>query len=118
MAMQWIVRHGAMRFLGEFDPDGGTYARTAEGLGRTARRPAAGRRWRSGETPWLERPPGRPAARLHAERPTPENGPRPVEDFRSLAPAEVLPALRAGRVRGVPAGAAAGRRAGVDAKGP
>ncbi len=37
MAMQWIVRHGAMRFLGEFDPDGGTYARTAEVVVRTER---------------------------------------------------------------------------------
>ena len=37
---------------------------------------------------------------------------RPVEDLRPLRPAEVLPAVRAGRVRGVPEGAAAGRHAG------
>src|SRR5262249_61300386 len=27
MAANWIVRHGAMRFLGEFDPGDGAYAR-------------------------------------------------------------------------------------------
>jgi cell fate regulator YaaT (PSP1 superfamily) len=37
MASAWIVRHGAMRFLGEFDPDGGTYARGQEVVVRTER---------------------------------------------------------------------------------
>src|SRR4051812_7764414 len=33
----WIVRHGAMRFLGEFDPEGGNYARGDEVVVRTDR---------------------------------------------------------------------------------
>jgi cell fate regulator YaaT (PSP1 superfamily) len=33
----WIVRHGAMRLLGEFDPEGGTYARGDEVVVRTDR---------------------------------------------------------------------------------
>jgi cell fate regulator YaaT (PSP1 superfamily) len=37
MASSWIVRHGAMRFLGEFDPDSGTYARGQEVVVRTER---------------------------------------------------------------------------------
>jgi cell fate regulator YaaT (PSP1 superfamily) len=37
MTASWIVRHGAMRFLGEFDPDGGAYARGAEVVARTDR---------------------------------------------------------------------------------
>jgi cell fate regulator YaaT (PSP1 superfamily) len=37
MATQWIVRHGAMRFLGEFDPDIGEYARGVEVVVRTER---------------------------------------------------------------------------------
>ena len=28
MAVNWIVRHGAMRFLGEFDTEGRLYARS------------------------------------------------------------------------------------------
>jgi cell fate regulator YaaT (PSP1 superfamily) len=37
MAGPWIVRHGAMRFLGEFDPDDGEYARGNEVIVRTDR---------------------------------------------------------------------------------
>jgi cell fate regulator YaaT (PSP1 superfamily) len=37
MASSWIVRHGAMRFLGEFDPESGTYARGQEVVVRTDR---------------------------------------------------------------------------------
>jgi cell fate regulator YaaT (PSP1 superfamily) len=37
MASSWIVRHGAMRFLGEFDPDNGCYARGQEVVVRTER---------------------------------------------------------------------------------
>jgi cell fate regulator YaaT (PSP1 superfamily) len=37
MAAPWIVRHGAMRFLGEFDPDTGVYARGQEVVVRTDR---------------------------------------------------------------------------------
>ncbi len=37
MESAWIVRHGAMRFLGEFDPDGATYPRGAEVVVRTDR---------------------------------------------------------------------------------
>jgi cell fate regulator YaaT (PSP1 superfamily) len=37
MESAWIVRHGAMRFLGEFDPDGGNYPRGAEVVVRTDR---------------------------------------------------------------------------------
>ena len=37
MAANWIVRHGAMRFLGEFDPETGTYARGDEVVVRTDR---------------------------------------------------------------------------------
>jgi cell fate regulator YaaT (PSP1 superfamily) len=37
MASPWIVRHGAMRFLGEFEPNGGTYARGQEVVVRTDR---------------------------------------------------------------------------------
>jgi cell fate regulator YaaT (PSP1 superfamily) len=37
MASKWIVRHGAMRFLGEFDPDDGTYKRGDEVVVRTER---------------------------------------------------------------------------------
>jgi len=37
MASTWIVRHGAMRFLGEFDPDSGTYRRGDEVVVRTDR---------------------------------------------------------------------------------
>jgi cell fate regulator YaaT (PSP1 superfamily) len=37
MASCWIVRHGAMRFLGEFDPEGGTYVRGQEVVVRTDR---------------------------------------------------------------------------------
>lgn len=37
MSGNWIVRHGAMRFLGEFDPEGGTYARGDEVIVRTER---------------------------------------------------------------------------------
>ncbi len=37
MASPWIVRHGAMRFLGEFDPEGGDYARSQEVVVRTDR---------------------------------------------------------------------------------
>ena len=37
MATQWIVRHGAMRLLGEFDPDSADYARGAEVVVRTDR---------------------------------------------------------------------------------
>jgi cell fate regulator YaaT (PSP1 superfamily) len=33
----WIVRHGAMRFIGEFDPDGVEYPRGAEVVVRTER---------------------------------------------------------------------------------
>jgi cell fate regulator YaaT (PSP1 superfamily) len=33
----WIVRHGAMRFLGEFDPEAGTYQRGDEVIVRTER---------------------------------------------------------------------------------
>jgi cell fate regulator YaaT (PSP1 superfamily) len=33
----WIVRHGTMRFLGEFDPAGATYSRGAEVVVRTER---------------------------------------------------------------------------------
>jgi cell fate regulator YaaT (PSP1 superfamily) len=37
MAANWIVRHGAMRFLGEFDPTDGAYARGQEVVVRTER---------------------------------------------------------------------------------
>ena len=37
MASSWIVRHGAMRFLGEFDPESGAYARGQEVVVRTDR---------------------------------------------------------------------------------
>jgi cell fate regulator YaaT (PSP1 superfamily) len=37
MASHWIVRHGAMRFLGQFDPEGGVYARGDEVVVRTDR---------------------------------------------------------------------------------
>jgi cell fate regulator YaaT (PSP1 superfamily) len=37
MPGNWIVRHGAMRFLGEFDPDNGPYARGDEVVVRTDR---------------------------------------------------------------------------------
>jgi cell fate regulator YaaT (PSP1 superfamily) len=37
MATQWIVRHGAMRLLGDFDPDNVDYARGAEVVVRTER---------------------------------------------------------------------------------
>jgi cell fate regulator YaaT (PSP1 superfamily) len=37
MSVSWIVRHGAMRFLGEFDSDGGTYSRGDEVIVRTDR---------------------------------------------------------------------------------
>ncbi len=37
MASSWIVRHGAMRFLGEFDPEAGTYARGQDVVVRTER---------------------------------------------------------------------------------
>jgi cell fate regulator YaaT (PSP1 superfamily) len=37
MASGWIVRHGAMRFLGEFDPEGNSYARGDEVVVRTER---------------------------------------------------------------------------------
>jgi cell fate regulator YaaT (PSP1 superfamily) len=37
MAANWIVRHGAMRFLGEFDAEGRDYERGAEVVVRTER---------------------------------------------------------------------------------
>jgi cell fate regulator YaaT (PSP1 superfamily) len=37
MAANWIVRHGAMRFLGEFDPGDGAYARGHQVVIRTER---------------------------------------------------------------------------------
>jgi cell fate regulator YaaT (PSP1 superfamily) len=37
MASNWIVRHGAMRFLGEFDPEGQSYARGDDVVLRTER---------------------------------------------------------------------------------
>jgi cell fate regulator YaaT (PSP1 superfamily) len=37
MASPWIVRHGAMRFLGEFDPENGSYTRDQEVVVRTER---------------------------------------------------------------------------------
>jgi cell fate regulator YaaT (PSP1 superfamily) len=37
MASSWIVRHGAMRFLGEFDPESETYSRGQEVVVRTDR---------------------------------------------------------------------------------
>ena len=37
MAANWIVRHGAMRFLGEFDADGRDYQRGADVVVRTDR---------------------------------------------------------------------------------
>jgi cell fate regulator YaaT (PSP1 superfamily) len=37
MASPWIARHGTMRFLGEFDPEGAPYARGAEVVVRTDR---------------------------------------------------------------------------------
>jgi cell fate regulator YaaT (PSP1 superfamily) len=37
MTANWIVRHGAMRFLGEFDPEGALYARNDEVVVRTDR---------------------------------------------------------------------------------
>jgi cell fate regulator YaaT (PSP1 superfamily) len=37
MVSSWIVRHGAMRFLGEFDPEGTAYARGDEVVVRTDR---------------------------------------------------------------------------------
>ncbi len=37
MASSWIVRHGAMRFLGEFDPENHLYARGDEVVVRTER---------------------------------------------------------------------------------
>ena len=57
------------------------------------------------------------AAGVDADGQAAEIDARPVEDLRPLRPAQVLPALRAGRVRGVPDGAAAGRQPRRDAKG-
>src|SRR5438067_2415820 len=37
VAANWIVRHGAMRFLGEFDTEGRAYARGQEVVLRTER---------------------------------------------------------------------------------
>jgi cell fate regulator YaaT (PSP1 superfamily) len=37
LSASWIVRHGAMRFLGEFDPEGASYARGDEVVLRTDR---------------------------------------------------------------------------------
>ena len=37
MSTNWIVRHGATRFLGDFDPESGTYARGDEVVVRTER---------------------------------------------------------------------------------
>jgi cell fate regulator YaaT (PSP1 superfamily) len=37
MATPWIVRHGAMRFLGEFDPEAGVYQRGDDVVVRTDR---------------------------------------------------------------------------------
>src|SRR5436309_14155521 len=37
MTANWIVRHGAMRFLGEFDPEDAPYARGDEVVVRTDR---------------------------------------------------------------------------------
>jgi cell fate regulator YaaT (PSP1 superfamily) len=37
MAANWIVRHGAMRFLGEFDAEGHAYERGADAVLRTER---------------------------------------------------------------------------------
>ena len=37
MSTIWIVRHGATRFLGEFDPEGGSYERGDEVVVRTER---------------------------------------------------------------------------------
>ena len=37
MSTKWIVRHGATRFLGEFDPEGGTFERGDEVVVRTER---------------------------------------------------------------------------------
>lgn len=37
MAQQWIVRHGAMRFLGEFDPEEDVYSRGDDVIVRTER---------------------------------------------------------------------------------
>jgi cell fate regulator YaaT (PSP1 superfamily) len=37
MPAMWIVRHGAMRFLGEFDPDGADFARGTDVVVRTER---------------------------------------------------------------------------------
>jgi cell fate regulator YaaT (PSP1 superfamily) len=37
MATNWIVRHGAMRLLGEFEPEGGPYERGCEVVVRTER---------------------------------------------------------------------------------
>ncbi len=37
MASSWIVRHGAMRFLGDFDPEGASYSRGEEVVVRTER---------------------------------------------------------------------------------
>src|SRR5690242_15465026 len=37
MASSWIVRHGSMRFLGEFDPENSAYARGQEVVIRSER---------------------------------------------------------------------------------
>ena len=37
MASHWIVRHGAMRFLGQFDPEGGAYERGDDVVVRSER---------------------------------------------------------------------------------
>jgi cell fate regulator YaaT (PSP1 superfamily) len=42
MASKYIVRHGAMRFLGEFEPNGQDYARSQEVIVRTERGLEAG----------------------------------------------------------------------------
>src|SRR5262245_17116650 len=37
MVSTWIVRHGSMRFLGEFDPEGQAFARGEDVIVRTER---------------------------------------------------------------------------------
>ncbi len=78
---------------------------------RPRRGQTAGRLRRLRQAGLLQHAHGRHAAGVDAHGQAAEVHARSVENLRPLRPAEVLPALRAGRLRGVPDRAAAGRRA-------
>ena len=69
---------------------------------RPRRGQAAGRLRRLRQAGLLQHAHGRHAAGVDADGQAAEIDARPVEDLGPLRPAEVLPALRAGRLRGVP----------------